>query len=102
YLMAVAGNADPMLGYLTTAFREHPRLRQQAGRRMTSRREARLRALGVLTAEGTPRPGAYTVARFYAVHAGRGGDRRASSTLEDEGRRRVRELRERGFDVGGV
>jgi len=31
YLMAVAGNADPMLGYLTTSFREHPRLRQQTG-----------------------------------------------------------------------
>ena len=28
YLMAVAGNADPMLGYLTTSFREHPRLRR--------------------------------------------------------------------------
>jgi ethanolamine ammonia-lyase large subunit len=24
YLMAVAGNADPMLGYMTTSFREHP------------------------------------------------------------------------------
>src|SRR5947207_4003662 len=32
YLMSVAGNADPMLGYLTTSFREHPRLRRQAGR----------------------------------------------------------------------
>src|SRR5206468_7230163 len=31
YLMSVAGNADPMLGYLTTSFREHPRLRRQAG-----------------------------------------------------------------------
>ena len=27
YLMAIAGNADPMLGYLTTSFREHPQLR---------------------------------------------------------------------------
>jgi ethanolamine ammonia-lyase large subunit len=29
YLMAVAGNADPMLGYMTTSFREHPKLRRQ-------------------------------------------------------------------------
>ena len=32
YLMAVAGNADPMLGYLTTSFREHPRFRRRVGR----------------------------------------------------------------------
>ena len=31
YLMAVAGNADPMLGYLTTAFRQHPPLRARTG-----------------------------------------------------------------------
>ena len=30
YVMAVAGNADPMLGYLTTSFREHPALRGRA------------------------------------------------------------------------
>src|SRR5205085_5671868 len=46
YLMAVAGNADPMLGYLTTSFREHPELRTRAGRRMTSAMERRLAALG--------------------------------------------------------
>ena len=46
--MAVAGNADPMLGYLTTSFREHPRLRRQSGRQ--HRRppmQQRLTALGV-------------------------------------------------------
>ena len=37
YLMSVAGNADPMLGYLTTSFREHPQLRSLVGRDMTIR-----------------------------------------------------------------
>ena len=36
YLMAVPGNADPMLGYLTTSFREHPWLRRRQERQMTS------------------------------------------------------------------
>src|SRR4029078_848617 len=36
YLMAVAGNADPMLGYLTTSFRQHSLLRDRARSRMTS------------------------------------------------------------------
>src|SRR5437764_3833561 len=51
YLMAVAGNADPMLGYLTTAFREHPRLRHQTGRQLTTTMQRRLRALGLLNAQ---------------------------------------------------
>jgi ethanolamine ammonia-lyase large subunit len=100
YLMAVAGNADPMLGYLTTSFREHPRLRQQVGRRMTSAMEARLTALGVTHRDGEPTPGADAVARLYATYAARSGDRRASSALEDEGRRRLHELRDGGFDLG--
>ena len=100
YVMSVAGNADPMLGYLTTSFREHPRLRRQAGRRMTSPMEQRLTALGVLEHDGEPKPGAGTVARLYAAYARRGGDPRTSSSLEEEGRRRLYELRERGFDLG--
>ena len=96
YVMAVAGNADPMLGYLTTSFREHPRLRSGAGRRMTSSMEHRLDALGV--AKDGDRAAA--VARLYAAYARACGDRRASSTLEQDGQRRLMALRERGFDVG--
>ena len=44
YLMAVAGNADPMLGYLTTSFRDHPRLREKTGRQMTSAMKSRFAA----------------------------------------------------------
>src|SRR5919106_242885 len=50
YLMAVAGNADPMLGYLTTSFREHPRLRRLSGCRTTTAMAQRLAALGAQSA----------------------------------------------------
>jgi ethanolamine ammonia-lyase large subunit len=100
--MAVAGNADPMLGYLTTSFREHPRLRGKVGRRTTSSMEQRLTALDVSTPDVGPKPGADTVARLYATYARSGGDRRTSSSLEEEGRRRLYELRERGLDLGVV
>ena len=100
YLMAVAGNADPMLGYLTTSFREHPRLRSQVGRRMTSAMEQRLTALGVLGHDGEPAPGPTASRVSMRMYAKAGGDRRTSSSLEDEGRRRLHELRERGFDLG--
>lgn len=102
YLMAVAGNADPMLGYLTTSFREHPRLRSQVRRSMTARMQQRLTALGVLGRDGEPTPGPDTVARLYAAYSKAGGDRRTSWSLEEEGRRRLSELRERGFDLGVV
>ena len=102
YLMAVAGNADPMLGYLTTSFREHPPLRSATRRRMTTRMEARLKALGVLAADGSARPGTDSVGRLYAAYSVMGGDRRTAEALEEEGRRRLLELRERGFDLGGI
>ena len=89
YLMAVAGNADPMLGYLTTAFRDHPSLRQRTGGRITSTMAHRLEELGSVDA-----------ARLYALFAQSERDRRSTSMLEEEARRKLGELRERGFDLG--
>ena len=97
YLMAVAGNADPMLGYLTTSFREHPRLRRRAGRLIASAKEGRLEALGVT--KDANNAGA-AVARLYASFARASGDRRTSSVLEQDAQRRLMALRERGFDLG--
>lgn len=87
YLMGVAGNADPMLGYLTTSFREHPQLRRRAGRRITSAMHRRLVALGAIHEDGTANPGVQTIAHLASL-AGV-----ASSGA-------LRRLRERGFDIG--
>ena len=89
YLMAVAGNADPMLGYLTTSFREHPRLRQQTGKSITTTMERRLRELG-----------AQSVAQLYAAYEKAGGDTRTDAALAEEGHRVRDQLRSRGFDLG--
>ncbi len=75
YLMAVAGNADPMLGYLTTSFREHPRLRGRTGRRMATAMEKRLTALGALVDDS---PASDRVASLYGAYAKAGGERRAA------------------------
>ena len=99
YLMSVAGNADPMLGYLTTSFREHPRLRQQTGRQMTSAMQARLETLGV-PAAAPARRRSNTTAKLYAAYERAGGDRRTSSSLEEYGHQRLHEMRERGLDLG--
>src|SRR5688572_4516277 len=99
YLMAVAGNADPMLGYLTTSFREHPLLRRRAASTPTEAWRTRLAALGVPGQEA-PVATADTIARLSALYARAGGDHRSSATLEAEARRELGALQERGWDLG--
>ncbi|MFY9609459.1 MAG: ethanolamine ammonia-lyase subunit EutB [Blastocatellia bacterium] len=100
YLMAVAGNADPMLGYMTTSFRDHPKLRHHLGKRITSAMQQRLVALGVMddNAELTLRKDG--AASLYAAYAKSGGDCRSFEALAAEASRKYVELRERGFDLG--
>jgi ethanolamine ammonia-lyase large subunit len=88
YLMAVAGNADPMLGYMTTSFREHPRLRRQTGRQITSAMQQRLSELPA------------SVDALYAAYQKAGGDTRSLDTLHDDAAKKIGELAERGFDLG--
>jgi len=90
YLMAVAGNADPMLGYLTTSFREHPELCRRTQRQGTSAMSRRLRELHVDPARTVSQGALDAAARLFTSFGGN----------EDDGRRRVGVLRERGFDLG--
>jgi ethanolamine ammonia-lyase large subunit len=100
YLMAVAGNADPMLGYLTTSFREHPALRRRAGRQISTPMQKRLSELGVFDARGLPRGDADCVAELYAAYTRAGGDTRSDETLRAEGVKKLAALGRRGFDLG--
>jgi ethanolamine ammonia-lyase large subunit len=100
YLMAVAGNADPMLGYLTTSFREHPHLRRQTGRNISSPMRRRLTELGVMDARGLPRADAESAASLYAVYMKAGGDTRSRETLRGEGSKKLGALSARGHDLG--
>lgn len=88
YLMAVAGNADPMLGYMTTSFREHPALRRQTERQITSAMQQRLIELSA------------SADALYAIYHKAGGDTRSLETLRDEGTKKIAALAERGFDLG--
>ena len=99
YLMAVAGNADPMLGYLTTSFREHPRLRLRTGRQMSSAMQERLTELAVLK-QGQPVVETATTAVLYAEYMKAGGEPHTREDLCAEGQRKIERLRQRGFDLG--
>ena len=89
YLMAIAGNSDPMLGYLTTSFREHPQLRRLSGRRITTSMSKRLAALD-----------AQSTASLYAAYVKEGGDSRTTDALRAEGAVKIDRLRARGYDLG--
>ncbi|HEY7547655.1 MAG TPA: ethanolamine ammonia-lyase subunit EutB, partial [Blastocatellia bacterium] len=100
YLMAVAGNADPMLGYLTTSFRDHPRLRHRAQKKVSAPMQKRFEELGVMTSAGDLVPDRPAAESLYAVYMKAGGETRSFDALMEEGRKKLNELRERGFDLG--
>jgi ethanolamine ammonia-lyase large subunit len=100
YLMAVAGNADPMLGYMTTSFREHPTLRRRAGKRISSPMRRRLTELGAADARGLPRADAESAAALYSTYLKAGGDTRSPETLRGEASKKIAALSARGLDLG--
>src|SRR5262245_13587913 len=95
YLMAVAGNADPMLGYMTTSFREHPELKRLVARQGTSAMSRRFGELCV--SDAAPKP--QTAARLSALYEKAGGHRQSLASLEEDGLRRLSELQEQGLDL---
>ena len=98
YLMAVAGNADPMLGYMTTSFREHPKLRRRTGRQITSAMQERLIELSAMTESGAVL--GRSADALYAAYHKAGGDTRSFDTLRDDAAKKISALAERGFDLG--
>jgi ethanolamine ammonia-lyase large subunit len=100
YLMAVAGNADPMLGYLTTSFREHPALRRRAGRQISTPMQKRLSELGVMDARDLPRADAESARGLYAAYMKAGGDTRSPEILREEASKKLKTMSGRGYDIG--
>ncbi len=100
YLMAIPGNADPMLGILTTSFREHPQLRGMAAKGISTAMTDRLVELGVMNESGNLVPGRPRAESLYALYAAAGGDGRSFDVLRGEGEKKLGLLREKGFDLG--
>jgi ethanolamine ammonia-lyase large subunit len=100
YFMAVPGNADPMLGYLTTSFRQHPRLRGQTGKQISTPMKKRLSALGVMSETGSVSPSRSATESLYAAYMKAGGDSRSLAAIGDEGKRKLDLIQGRGYDLG--
>ena len=100
YLMAIAGNADPMLGLMTTSFREHPAFRKRTGRTVATPLLERLNELGVMLPGGGLAPDRPRADSLYAAYVKARGDTRSFETLRREGEKKLEELAARGFDLG--
>lgn len=96
YLMALPTKTDPMLGYLTTGFQDHVRLRERFGFRVDDRMWRFFQQLGVVDAEGRPTRHFGQPTWVYLQYRRRKGDTRTDECILAEGRRQMQAVRDRG------
>ncbi|ORZ36280.1 ethanolamine ammonia lyase large subunit-domain-containing protein [Catenaria anguillulae PL171] len=101
FYMSVAGRNDPMLSYITTGFRDHPRLRETFGVRGTDEMRGFFAdELGVMDAEGRMTSRAGDTEWVYVQYRKRKGDQRSEDELRAEARTILAKLQARGMDLG--
>lgn len=96
YLMALPTKIDPMLGYLTTGFHDHVRLRERHGLRVDERVGRFFAQLGVLDERGKPGPRFGDTLAVYEQYCRRKGDTRPAEAVRAEGAEQMRAVRARG------
>lgn len=97
YLMALPTKIDPMLGYLTTGYQDHVRLRQRFGYRVNDRMAEFFRQLGVLDENGAPGEHFGDPSWVHLQYCRRRGDQRDETAIRAEGRHQMAEVRDRGL-----
>lgn len=96
YLMALPTKIDPMLGYLTTGFQDHVRLREKFGLRVNDAMWKFFQSLEVIDAEGRPTEHFGDPLWVYLKYRRRQGDLRPEPEIRGEGTAAMRAVRERG------
>lgn len=96
YLMALPTKVDPMLGYLTTSFQDHVRLRRKFACRGEPRMEAFFHRLGVLDEAGRPGPHFGDPRHVHLAFLRARGDTRSDDAIRAEGRAEMAAVRGRG------
>ena len=99
YLMALPTKNDPMLGYLTTAFQDHVRLRHRFGYRVNDRMWAFFQRLGVIDQRGNPTEHFGQPLWVWLQYRRAKGDTRTDRQIEAEGRQIMEEVRRRGVPL---
>jgi len=99
YLMALPTKIDPMLGYLTTGFQDHVRLREAFGYRVNDAMWEFFQQLGVIDPDGLPTDRFGDPLWVFVQYRRRKGDGRPDTEILAEGRRQLADVRSRGLLV---
>lgn len=96
YLMALPTKIDPMLGYLTTGFQDHVRIREKFGYRVNDAMWSFFQQLGVIDSQGKPTKHFGDPTWVYLQYRRKKGDTRPEQQILDEGHRQLAAVRQRG------
>ena len=99
YLMALPTKIDPMLGYLTTGYQDHVRLRQKFGYRIDSRMQAFFQRIGILDQQGQPTEHFGDPHWVYLQYCRHKHDPRSDAAILAESRTLAAEIRQRGVFI---
>ncbi len=96
YLMALPTKIDPMLGYLTTGYQDHVRLREKFGCKVNDRMWKFFQDLEVIDGQGKPTKHFGDPLWVYLKYRRRQGDDRQESQILEEGQQQMAAIRRRG------
>lgn len=96
YLMALPTKNDPMLGYLTTAFQDHVRLREKFSYKVNDPMWSFFKRLGIIDAQGQPTDNFGDPLWVWYQYRRARGDKRTKSAIQREGKQKMKEVRARG------
>jgi len=99
YLMALPTKIDPMLGYLTTGYQDHVRIRERFGYRVEDRMWQLFQRLEVVNADGSPGPNFGDPIAVYIAYRRAKGDLRSAGQLRNEATEQLAGVRGRGVFI---
>ena len=99
YLMALPTKMDPMLGYLTTSYQDHVRIREKFGYKVNDAMWRFFQKLEVIDAQGKPTAHFGQPLWVWLQYRRAKGDNRTDAVIEEEGRGRMKEIRGRGVPL---
>ncbi|MFO1046913.1 MAG: ethanolamine ammonia-lyase subunit EutB [Geminicoccaceae bacterium] len=99
YLIALPTKNDPMLGYLTTAFQDHVRLREKFGFKVNDAMWEFYQRLGIVAADGSYTQHYGDPLWVYYQYRKAKGDTRPQDAIYAEGRQKMAEVEGRGVDL---
>jgi ethanolamine ammonia-lyase large subunit len=99
YLMALPTKIDPMLGYLTTGYQDHVRIREKFGYKVNDAMWEFFQSLGIVDKQGKPGPNFGRPLQVFVEYQRRKGDFRSNTDILAAGQRQLAEVRSRGVFI---